>query len=113
MRIVASKSALPTGSRTQLRCEASGDGPLTLHWKKSGRIIESDQRVDVTSSSSMSSVDGGRFVLYLNISRVVAPDGGWYRCEAANAFGSDAAQFQLTVQGTILEKILRTHKNDP
>jgi len=46
----------------------------------------------------MSSVDGGRFVLYLNISRVVAPDGGWYRCEAANAFGSDAAQFQLTVQ---------------
>lgn len=97
---MANKSALPTGSQTDLRCEASGDGPLTLHWKKADRIIESDQRIEVTSTwSAASSGDEKRYLLGLNISRVAPQDGGWYSCEAANAFGSDAAQFQLVVQG--------------
>lgn len=97
MRIESSKSALPTGSWTELRCEASGDGSLTLHWKKADRIIESDQRVQVVSTVSPG--DERRHLLHLNISHVVIQDGGWYFCEAANAFGSDAAQFQLIVQG--------------
>ena len=37
--------------------------------------------------------------LDLNISRVEAEDGGLYVCQAANVYGSDAADIRLIVQG--------------
>lgn len=97
MRIQSSGSILPTGSEALLRCEVSGDPPLTVHWKRFDQLISSIDRYQL-SVTSPSAVNKNR-MLDLNISRVEADDSATYICQAANAYGSDAAEIQLVVQG--------------
>ena len=117
MRVQPSESTLPSGSEAWLRCEVSGDLPLTVHWKKGNQLIESNHRLQLTSRS----MAGGQQrlqqqpqlpqlpqlpqqgqALDLNMSRVLFDDSGTYTCEAANSFGSDSAQVQIMIQGSPL-----------
>ena len=94
VRIHHTNFALPTESEAVLRCEASGDAPLTVHWKKFDQVIEENEKFLLMSSSL-----GANQLLDLNISRVESEDSGTYICQAVNAFGSDAAEIQLIIQG--------------
>lgn len=98
MRIRTSGSILPTGSEALLRCEVSGDPPLTVHWKRFDQLISSIDRYQL----SMTSPVNKKRALDLNVSRIEADDAGVYICQAANAYGSDAAEIQLVVQGESL-----------
>jgi hypothetical protein len=97
VRIHTSGAIFPTGSEAVLRCEASGNPPMTVHWKRFDQLIESHQQMDRFQLSSVAS--DGRDFLDLNISRVEADDGGMYVCQAANLYGSDATDIRLIVQG--------------
>ena len=100
VRIQSSGSILPTGSEALLRCEVSGDPPLTVHWKRFDQLISSIDRYQL-SMTSPNAVNKNR-MLDLNVSRIEADDSGTYICQAANAYGSDAAEIQLVVQGKSL-----------
>lgn len=96
VRIHTSGAIFPTGSEALLRCEGSGDPPMTIHWKRFDQLIEPQQQMERFQLSS-STLDGREF-LDLNISRIEADDGGVYVCQAANLYGSDASDIRLIVQ---------------
>jgi hypothetical protein len=104
VRIHTIGAIFPTSSEALLRCEATGDPPMTVHWKRFDQLIEAQQQMDRFHLSS-STLDGRDF-LDLNISRIEADDGGIYVCQAANLYGSDATDIRLIVQGTIFLKII-------
>lgn len=104
MRILSSGSILPSGSEALLRCEVSGDPPLTVHWKRFDQLISSIDRYQLAMTSP-SAANKNR-MLDLNVSRVEADDAGTYICQAANAYGSDAAEIHLVVQGKALDASL-------
>lgn len=91
---------MPTGSETVLRCEASGDPPLTVHWRRLDQLVDEMDRFQLTMTPS-----GQSQFLDLNISRVEAEDGGVYICQAANIYGNDATEIRLIVQGNFLNFI--------
>ena len=98
VRIHASGAIMPTGSEAVLRCEVSGDQPLTVHWRRFDQLVDQMDRFQLTMTPSSNSPSHSQF-LDLNISRVEAEDGGLYVCQAANVYGSDAADIRLIVQG--------------
>ncbi len=86
---------LPTGSEVFLSCQVSGDPPLTVHWKKSDQLIMEGNHQDRYHLSSRSSA------LELNVSKAESGDSGVYVCIAANAYGSDATEIRLIIQGNL------------
>ena len=95
VRIHSSASILPSGSETILRCEASGDQPLTVYWRRSDQLANQPDRLIQLASGVSSSAQ----FLDLNISRVEAEDAGLYICYAINPYGSDVSEIRLIVQG--------------
>ncbi|XP_076235762.1 cell adhesion molecule Dscam2 [Calliopsis andreniformis] len=84
------------GSNASLRCEAKGDHPLKILWKKSGAQLDqklSDYRYSLkeenTTEGTISSLS------FISTSR---EDSGRYVCIASNAYGHDEMTIHLYIQ---------------
>lgn len=85
------------GSSASLRCEAKGDHPLKILWKKMGAHLEqklSDYRYTLKEENT---TDGSISTLeFLSTSR---EDSARYFCIASNAYGRDEMTIHLYIQG--------------
>ncbi|XP_048512285.1 Down syndrome cell adhesion molecule-like protein Dscam2 isoform X3 [Athalia rosae] len=84
------------GSSASLRCEAKGDHPLKIAWRKAGSALEpavSDYRYMV---KELNTTDGA--VSVLGIVSTTRDDSGLYFCIASNAYGRDEMTLQLYIQ---------------
>ncbi|XP_049782628.1 Down syndrome cell adhesion molecule-like protein Dscam2 [Schistocerca cancellata] len=76
-----------------LRCEATGDLPITLSWRKEGSPIEMQSHMsmkNITSNKGLTSE--------LTIQHVRSGDGGIYSCLALNEYGHDQTTIHLLIQ---------------
>ncbi|XP_034170921.1 cell adhesion molecule Dscam2 isoform X6 [Osmia lignaria lignaria] len=84
------------GSSASLRCEAKGDHPLKILWKKAGSHLEqklSDYRYTLKEENT---TDGSISTLeFISTSR---EDSGRYFCIASNAYGRDEMTIHLYIQ---------------
>ncbi|XP_017890990.1 Down syndrome cell adhesion molecule-like protein Dscam2 isoform X2 [Ceratina calcarata] len=84
------------GSSASLRCQAKGDHPLKIIWKKAGAHLEqklSDYRYTVKEENT---TDGSISTLeFLSTSR---EDSGRYFCIASNTYGRDEMTIHLYIQ---------------
>ncbi|KAG7198654.1 hypothetical protein KM043_006011 [Ampulex compressa] len=84
------------GSKASLRCEAKGDHPLKIHWKKASSQLEpklSDYRYTLKEENT---TDGTISTLgFVSTSR---EDSGRYFCIAANSYGKDEMTIHLYIQ---------------
>ncbi|CAK9819274.1 Cell adhesion molecule Dscam2 [Anthophora plagiata] len=84
------------GSSASLRCEAKGDHPLKILWKKAGAHLEqklSDYRYTLKEENT---TDGSISTLeFISTSR---EDSGRYFCIASNAYGRDEMTIHLYIQ---------------
>ncbi|XP_066598053.1 cell adhesion molecule Dscam2-like isoform X1 [Prorops nasuta] len=84
------------GSNASLRCEAKGDHPLKIAWRKAGSPLEpalSDYRYTVKEENI---TDGVASILgFTSTSR---KDSGKYYCTASNPYGRDETTIHLYIQ---------------
>ncbi|XP_076619182.1 cell adhesion molecule Dscam2 isoform X3 [Colletes latitarsis] len=84
------------GSNASLRCEAKGDHPLKILWKKNGAQLEhklSDYRYTMKEENT---TDGTISTLgFISTSR---EDSGKYLCFASNTYGRDEMTIHLYIQ---------------
>ena len=92
------------GSNASLRCEAKGDHPLKIVWKKAGSQLDPklpDYRYTLKEDNT---TDGAVSVLgFVSTSR---EDSGRYFCIASNAYGRDEMTIHLYIQGTFINYYL-------
>ncbi|XP_015126574.1 Down syndrome cell adhesion molecule-like protein Dscam2 isoform X1 [Diachasma alloeum] len=84
------------GSRASLRCEAKGDHPLNIEWRRAGSQLEpaaSDYRYMV---KEMNTTEGA--VSILELISTTREDSGVYFCTASNAYGGDEMTLHLYIQ---------------
>ncbi|KAG8038992.1 hypothetical protein G9C98_003299 [Cotesia typhae] len=84
------------GSRASLRCEAKGDHPLNIVWRRAGSQLEpavSDYRYMV---KEMNTTDGA--VSILELISTSREDSGRYFCTASNVYGGDEMTMHLYIQ---------------
>ena len=104
-----------------ITCEAIGDKPLFVSWKKDGQSfavnplsrVQSTLNLDTSSSSSSSSgavISDKRYVItetisdqgltsQIKVESADRRDSSLYTCLASNAYGSDEINLQVIVQG--------------
>ena len=88
------------GSNASLRCDAKGDHPLKLIWRKAGSQLEpavSDYRYMV---KELNTTDGAASIL--GLVGTTREDSGRYFCIASNAYGRDEMTIHLYIQGDFL-----------
>lgn len=83
------------GEQAHLQCSAYGDTPMEISWRMEGQHItgDGDQRYSVREQ-----VLAGGMVSELGIERTLRQDTGIFSCFAANSYGHDEMNIQLTVQ---------------
>lgn len=84
-------------SKTSLKCEAKGDHPLNVSWKKGVSQLEmivSDYRYALKDENT---TDG--IVSVLTFRSTSREDSGRYFCIASNAYGRDEMSIHLYIQG--------------
>ncbi|KAI4491241.1 hypothetical protein M0802_010337 [Mischocyttarus mexicanus] len=84
------------GSNASLRCEAKGDRPLKIIWRKGGLQIEpalSDYRYTLKEENI---TDG--LISVLGFASTSREDSGKYLCIATNAYGRDQSTIHLYIQ---------------
>lgn len=85
------------GSSASLRCEAKGDHPLKILWKKMGAHLEqklSDYRYTLKEENT---TDG--IISTLEFISTSREDSARYFCIASNAYGRDEMTIHLYIQG--------------
>jgi len=91
------------GSNASLRCEAKGDHPLKIVWKKAGSQLDPklpDYRYTLKEDNT---TDGAVSILgFISTSR---EDSGRYFCIASNAYGRDEMTIHLYIQGKTVDGI--------
>ncbi|XP_023706889.1 Down syndrome cell adhesion molecule-like protein Dscam2 isoform X2 [Cryptotermes secundus] len=92
-KVRSRKELVRRGSSALLRCQALGDLPISLSWRKEGSFVELQGRISIKNTS----VPEG-LVSELTIGAVRAEDGGIYTCFARNEFGHDQTAMHLLVQ---------------
>lgn len=88
------------GSNASLRCEAKGDHPLKISWRKGGLQIEpalSDYRYNIKEENT---TDG--LISVLGFASTSREDSGRYFCIATNAYGRDETTIHLYIQGKFI-----------
>ena len=88
------------GTNTSLRCEAKGDLPLKIMWRKAGSHLEpavSDYRYMV---KELNTTEGAASILELV--GTTRDDSGRYFCIASNAYGRDEMTLHLYIQGKLI-----------
>ncbi|XP_044016307.1 Down syndrome cell adhesion molecule-like protein Dscam2 isoform X2 [Aphidius gifuensis] len=84
------------GSRASLKCEAKGDHPLNIVWRRAGSQLDSavsDYRYMI---KEMNTTDGA--VSILELISTSREDSGRYFCTASNAYGGDEMTMHLYIQ---------------
>ncbi|XP_075217809.1 cell adhesion molecule Dscam1-like [Lycorma delicatula] len=88
------KERIHSSGTANLHCEAKGDTPMTLVWKRDGAPLPDYstryQNKETITENSVSS--------QLTIKQATASDSGKYVCIATNAFGRDEIAISLYVQ---------------
>ncbi|XP_021939407.1 Down syndrome cell adhesion molecule-like protein Dscam2 isoform X3 [Zootermopsis nevadensis] len=92
-KVRSRKELVRRGSSALLRCQALGDLPISLSWRKEGSFVELQGRISIKNTS----VPEG-LVSELTIGAVRTEDGGIYTCFARNEFGHDQIAMHLLVQ---------------
>ncbi|KAH7953422.1 hypothetical protein HPB49_008090 [Dermacentor silvarum] len=83
------------GESTEVSCPAQGDPPIRFHWLKNNLPL------NVLKERRYSRVEdrnGDVTVSKISIHQVERSDNAVYTCQAANEFGEDSTNIQLTVQ---------------
>ena len=83
------------GLSATLRCEATGDPPLNMHWTKDGHPLKSSSRISIQTSHTQNTPATSVVLL----SSLVSSDAGEYRCSANNDHSSDVTIYNLIVLG--------------
>ncbi|UYV61705.1 hypothetical protein LAZ67_1006051, partial [Cordylochernes scorpioides] len=83
------------GENLAIKCQAFGDKPLTITWRKDGQPLnkhfDKSYRVEeVMTDESLTSI--------LNIDGAQRDDSSLFTCHAANTFGKDELNIQVIVQ---------------
>ncbi|XP_050039747.1 cell adhesion molecule Dscam1-like isoform X1 [Dermacentor andersoni] len=83
------------GESTEVTCPAEGDSPIRFHWLKNNLPLNvlKERRY-----SRMEDRNGDVTVSKISIHQVERSDNAVYTCQAANEFGEDSTNIQLTVQ---------------
>ena len=84
-----------------VKCEAQGDKPITIHWKKDGQAFAASHLTDKRYLISESISDRG-LTSEIKVDSADRRDSSLYTCVASNAFGSDEINVQVIVQGMCL-----------
>lgn len=85
------------GSNTSLRCEAKGDHPLKLIWRKVGMPLDSIITNYRYMIKEVNMTDGTASIL--GLVGTTREDSGRYICIAQNAYGRDEMTMHLYIQG--------------
>lgn len=88
-----------SGLPTSLRCEARGDHPLKISWRKSGTTVESPVTDYRYAVEEMNTTEGAK-VSILKIVSATREDSGDYYCIASNAYGQAEMTIHLYIQGS-------------
>lgn len=83
------------GDKASLICEASGDHPMDIFWRRNGLPITEHEDARFTI---MEHLTGSESVSRFLIAPVLDQDGGQISCEAANRFGRDQKHFLLSIE---------------
>lgn len=91
------------GSAMSVKCQALGDKPLTVHWKKDGQpfAVGSDKRYQIRETITDEGISS-----QLQVDAADRRDSSLYTCTASNGFGSDETNLQVIVQGTLRKSSL-------
>ena len=84
------------GEDAVLECEAEGETPIGIVWKKNNLTVEPEQEVRYTIRDEDRP---GGVHSSLSIKKTDRPDSASYTCLATNAFGSADTNINLIVQG--------------
>ncbi|XP_071438868.1 cell adhesion molecule Dscam2-like isoform X2 [Hetaerina americana] len=89
------KETVRKGSTASFLCEASGDQPMQIVWKRDGIRLtsESSHRYHIKENA----LEASAFSQFL-IRHVTSDDSGKYLCIASNPFGKDETVVELMVQ---------------
>ena len=83
-------------SQFVLLCNATGNPPPQIAWKKNGNAYTDSEHVNIAIQSL-----SGFTVSSLTISSAIHSDGGLYECVAANVLGIDTDNITVLVTGEI------------
>ncbi|XP_015600048.1 Down syndrome cell adhesion molecule-like protein Dscam2 isoform X2 [Cephus cinctus] len=84
------------GSRASLRCEAKGDRPLKILWRKDELQLDSAVSDYRYMFKEVNTTDGAASIL--EVVRTTREDSGRYFCIASNAYGRDEMLMHLYIQ---------------
>lgn len=82
------------GQEARLKCEASGDRPLTIVWTKDKTKV-SDPRYEVVQSMTKDATTASEIIIRHSDRR----DSALFTCTATNEYGMDQTNLQLIMQG--------------
>lgn len=84
------------GQEARVRCEASGDRPISVSWMKDKRTLsmKEEPRYELTESGTRDGLFSE--ILIRNADR---RDSALFSCVAFNSFGNDDTNIQLIMQG--------------
>lgn len=85
-------------SPLSVKCEALGDKPISIEWKKDGQLFAGSPVTDKRYLISESISDRG-LTSEIKVDSADRRDSSLYTCIARNAFGSDEINVQVIVQG--------------
>ena len=85
-------------SPLSVKCEALGDKPIAIDWKKDGQLFAGSPVTDKRYLISESISDRG-LTSEIKVDSADRRDSSLYTCIARNAFGSDEINVQVIVQG--------------
>ncbi|XP_054713933.1 cell adhesion molecule Dscam2-like [Uloborus diversus] len=83
------------GEKVVIKCQAFGDRPLTVTWKKDGQLLEKQAEKKYTIDETMT--DEG-ITSEVHIQSADRRDSSLFTCLAENAFGKDEMNIQIIVQ---------------
>ena len=99
-------------SQLTVKCEALGDKPLSITWKKDGQpFLPASSSSSNTNNNNNISPQDKRYILtesmtesglssIVRVDSADRRDSSLYTCSASNAYGSDEINVQVIVQGT-------------
>lgn len=88
-----------------IKCEAMGDKPLSISWKKDGQLFLSGSLNDKRYVFTEIITESG-LTAQVKVDSSDRRDSSLYTCIATNAYGSDEINLQVIVQGTIVASLV-------
>lgn len=86
-------ATIPSTQTIQFRCSASGTPTPDIQWYKDGRLLNSTERIIISSQEFAPST----VLSVLEIQNTLSTDAGLYNCTAVNEAGSVGTRFHLTI----------------